>query len=143
MIIVQAIDLQFLIEHFRGISSLCIIMTKISIWEFLQVNLESVWWCLFIHRWFPKTIKPNVFRIPFRDQTSMTGMPLFKNMLQTVCLYLSMWVQLKWVGYDKLLESVKCLMDIRSIANVYYYLYMVIWMLLFLTHIWNIWLNSY
>ena len=37
------------------------------------------------------------------------------------CPYSIMWDRLKIFGYDKLLESVLCLINIREIANVHYY----------------------
>ena len=64
----------------------------------------------------------NVFWILFCGQTSMTVMTLFKNVLQIVWLYLSMWVQLKLVGSDKLLESVLSMMNIPVTANLRQYL---------------------
>ena len=69
----------------------------------------------------PKAIKKNIFRIPCCDKYAMTVMPLFKNTWWTVCLYLSMCVQFKWVGSDKLFESVLRLMDINVIANFRYH----------------------
>ena len=91
---------------------------KISIPNVLRINLWSVWWCWFIQYFFPKTRKPYVFWIPFCDQSEMTVMHLFKHVWKTVWLYLIMYVRLKWVGSDKLLESVLRLMDIRVIDNV-------------------------
>ena len=113
-----AIDWKFLPELYQGISSLSIIFPKMNISNVLQVNLESVRWCICIWWSLPKTIKPNVFRIPFCDQTAMIATTLFEHVLQIVCLYLIMWVQLKWVGSNKMLEYVFCLMDIHVNANV-------------------------
>ena len=96
---------------------------------------------LFIKCTWPKTRKPNVFQTPFRDQSVMTVMYLFNHVWQTVCLYLSMCVRLKWVGSDKLLESVFCLMDIRVTDNFRQYLWTVICVLLLLPFIWNLWGN--
>ena len=73
--------------------------------------------CVFVRCSLPNIRKPNVFWITFCDQSEVIVVPLFKHMWQTVCLYLSMWIQLKWVGSDKTLESVLCLMDIRVIDN--------------------------
>ena len=96
--------------------------TRDKYFKILQVNLESVQWCLFIWCSFPKMRKPNIFWIPFRDQNANTVMTLFVHVLRTVCLYLIIFLQLKWVGSDKLLESVLCLIDIHVIANFCYYL---------------------
>ena len=72
---------------------------------------------------FPKWIISNVFQIPFRDQYEMTVIPLFEHVLQTIWLYSSMYVRLKWFGSNTLLESVLCLMYIRAIVNVCQYVY--------------------
>ena len=53
----------------------------------------------------------------FCDQTVMTVVNLFKNLLQTVCFYSSMLVILKRVVSNKLLDSVLHLMDIRVVAD--------------------------
>ena len=62
--------------------------------------------------------KPKCILINFCYQSAMTGMTLFDNMWQKLCLYSSMCVQLKWVRSYKLSESVLCLMDIHVITNV-------------------------
>ena len=86
-------------------------------WVFEKFS-KSVRWYLCIWCSLPKARKPNLFWIPFFYKTKITVMTLFDNVSQNMCLYLSLWVRLKWVGYDKLLEFVLCLMDVHIIANV-------------------------
>ena len=87
--------------------------------------------------------KTNWILNPFYYQSTMTIMPLFEHVLHVICLYSSMCVWSKWVGSDKLLDYVFHFMDIHLIANVRYFVYTVIWLLLFLTHIWNLWGNEF
>ena len=70
---------------------------------FSELLIESVQSFFLIQCALPKTRKPNVFRIPFRDKSTIKVMTLFEHVWQTLCLYLSMCLRLKWVGYDKLL----------------------------------------
>ena len=117
-IIVQVIDWHLLIETFQYISSLHIRLPKIIIPNLSELFLESVQKCLFIWCTFPKTRKPNVFWIPFRDQYAITVIPLFNHVGQVVCIYLSMCIRLKWVESDKLFKPILSLMDIHVTANV-------------------------
>ena len=48
--------------------------------------------------------KKYIFQITFHDQTEMTAIPLFYHLFWTMLLYLSIWILLKWVGFDKLLN---------------------------------------
>ena len=78
---------------------------------FSKSFLESAQRYLFIQCALPKTRKPNLFQIPFCDQSTMTVMNLFKHVWWTECLYLGICFWLKWVGSDNILESVLCLND--------------------------------
>ena len=95
-----------MLERFRCISYLRIILPKTSIPNILWIQLVSVQWCLFIQCTLAKTIKPNVFWIPLHDQSEKIFMNIFKNVWWTVCLYSRKCIRLKWFRSDKLLKSV-------------------------------------
>ena len=128
--IVQVIHWNFLLEPFRGISASRIRFTKISIKNIIQVILRIFTKVSLYSMLFSKEKKSKIFRIAFYDQYEMTIINSFKHVWQTIYLYSSMCIQLKWVEYYKVLESVLCLINIRVISNAYYYLQSVIQVLL-------------
>ena len=144
ILVVPVKDKRLLCEFFIDTSFWCLLKVSLLFllacqWWLFEEWSKSVWWCLCIQCLLRKTQKPNLFRIVFRDQTAISVIPLFEHMLRTVCLYSSMWVQLIWVGYDKMLDYVLSLKDICVTPNVYQYLCTVIWAFLLLTFIIKLW----
>ena len=86
-IIVRVIHWQFLLEPFCDISYMFIRLPNTVIPNALQV-VPIIHENMSLFCALPKTRKPNVFWIPYRDKSELTVMPLFKHVWQTVCIFI-------------------------------------------------------